>query len=691
MERIQRGELAPVPRRKVNAVIDTVDEIYEASEGAISFAAGLNPLPTEEPETAGQLWNSGGVVRVAGTAGRLDAVYASRDELLSPTARLSSLADGDIVMAGGLFYERQAGATAIPDLPDFIPGASGVSPAHFGAVPGTGQDCSTQVQAAADFIRSSYNTAKGRYDYDWDWFGETFRADDSIDLTMARNPGLTLRNGRLYSKAAGKIALDLAGSNTVTLIDFQVRGDATTPPRCGIYVGRCLIGGGYPASANFKMTGTSGFSGGVEWLGYCNMASEVESIEGSVQITVRSRSLLATPAAHVSDMQTIVDQFGSALESDFVDLPPPGTDLSNLGHNLSQLNLRHQATINTVVEDITNANPAVVTVASVAGLSNGDTIFISGGNIGMTGVAGRVYTIGALDAVANTFTLVGKDTTAAGAYTSGASVQNQTGPGWLTSGLRSVNAEAAYIVTYGGSTAIIDGDGGSPPREWQFAFQTERDAPVVLEIRKTSGTMTCPEMYFYNPMHEQVAHDAVVKLVGAGTVVFNGGCMRISNMSEAPTNGLFSPWSSFTFRGYDIAVPLEAALTNGGGLPATYTGTTFAADRLVKLKHHGSYLEDFEGATFGTNGTVLTEPGIRYSLGKHIVYRPGVAAEREIQVRDSAITGAFTSAANAINTEDKYPGKMAWNTTLNRPVWATGSTSTSVWNFADGTLAHTPA
>lgn len=54
-------------------------------------------------------------------------------------------------------------------------------------------------------------------------------------------------------------------------------------------------------------------------------------------------------------------------------------------------------------------------------------------------------------------------------------------------------------------------------------------------------------------------------------------------------------------------------------------------------------------------------------------------------------TTQLASAADTINTESKGPGRMCWNTTANRPVWATGSTATATWVYADGTTAHTPA
>ncbi len=58
----------------------------------------------------------------------------------------------------------------------------------------------------------------------------------------------------------------------------------------------------------------------------------------------------------------------------------------------------------------------------------------------------------------------------------------------------------------------------------------------------------------------------------------------------------------------------------------------------------------------------------------------------------TATSGALGAAANAINTTTgKVAGKQVFNTSSNRPVWATGTAATSAWVYADGTTAHAPA
>ena len=57
----------------------------------------------------------------------------------------------------------------------------------------------------------------------------------------------------------------------------------------------------------------------------------------------------------------------------------------------------------------------------------------------------------------------------------------------------------------------------------------------------------------------------------------------------------------------------------------------------------------------------------------------------------TATTTELEAIANAINTSAlKVQGYQVYNTTDDRPVWAADDTDGGLWNYADGTLAHTP-
>lgn len=55
-----------------------------------------------------------------------------------------------------------------------------------------------------------------------------------------------------------------------------------------------------------------------------------------------------------------------------------------------------------------------------------------------------------------------------------------------------------------------------------------------------------------------------------------------------------------------------------------------------------------------------------------------------------ATTTQLASLTSGINIHRKFEGKLVWNTTTDRPVWAVGAAASDVWRFADGTTAHTP-
>lgn len=54
-------------------------------------------------------------------------------------------------------------------------------------------------------------------------------------------------------------------------------------------------------------------------------------------------------------------------------------------------------------------------------------------------------------------------------------------------------------------------------------------------------------------------------------------------------------------------------------------------------------------------------------------------------------TTNLTNKDSDANQVDKEEGKMVFNETTNRPVWATGSLDTDVWVDATGATAHTPS
>lgn len=76
--------------------------------------------------------------------------YGSRSEFVSAVAGGLARRDGTVIGAGGMFYAASAGATAISDLPGWVP-AGDVYPDHWGAVGNAVNDDTAAIQAAANY------------------------------------------------------------------------------------------------------------------------------------------------------------------------------------------------------------------------------------------------------------------------------------------------------------------------------------------------------------------------------------------------------------------------------------------------------------------------------------------------------------------------------------------------------------
>ena len=60
-------------------------------------------------------------------------------------------------------------------------------------------------------------------------------------------------------------------------------------------------------------------------------------------------------------------------------------------------------------------------------------------------------------------------------------------------------------------------------------------------------------------------------------------------------------------------------------------------------------------------------------------------------IGNTYITSDLGNIASTANTRDKYTGREAWDLTVSRPVWSTGSLASSTWVYSDGSVAATPS
>lgn len=465
--------------------------------------------------------------------------------------------NGALYYVNGLTYQGKTGATDIADLPDLVPLKPLVSPRHFGAMAGISDDYGDEINAAATFVRSSWNSTKKRYDYVLDFGGDTFRSDSSINLTGKRQNGLKIQNGTLYSKAAGKAAIDLVGSYRVQIRDFQVYGAEDAPPAYGFLVGRALINGSYLASPFHFFSGTTGTDGWFTHAGYCNMASEGNIVEASTSWSNSHPSEDAFAVIIVGDNQSIDDYCGSLVGSDYQTVKTSGS-ASCLSHKWQGCRVKRPALYNLAIQSVSLTNPVTITVAAgkvaEAGLVNGQKVFIVKGLAESMG--GEVYTIA--NVVGDTFQLVGVDGSAWEEYDDSGYVNNVTGPAMLISGVNKFNFENGYMLTYGNPAMVIDTRYGQSMRIWDVSFQHERDAPSQVRfVAPDTGQATMTDINITLLNASQLTRRQHFR-INSGLANDGDGTLRLahshlsvlSGPSEVPINGMIYPPSKL--EGYDL-------------------------------------------------------------------------------------------------------------------------------------------
>lgn len=557
-----------------------------------------------------------------------------------------------------------------------------LTPPMFGAQPGATVDNFTPIQAMIDVVRNSYNNTLGAFLYVADFGGESWMIGTSLDVTLVRQPGLRIQNGGLLGECAGQIVMDFAGSTGFYLKDFIINCDETNKPSAGIYYGRCLIDGAYPIAQNNTLDNVL-ITGYVSKVGLVNFASEV-STHDSVDVNIRDRGDSVYAYANVGHAGTL-DTYVGGLTSAYQTLPNAASGShSNILHDERQCIYRRRTDINVTITGITQANPAVVSVAPAdlvaAGLTNGDLIWMYK-IVGMTELNYNNFIVGNLNEVAGTFELAGIDSTIYTAFTSGSFV-NKTGPAVLLNGSRRTDWTAGYMLTYGESSVHVDLDNGAVIKDCSFDFQSEADVPSMFEFFATTGKVI--QKIDINLLNDnQFNKNQIIKATGGGVVRIDGGSLSIANMGSPPALGLFNPEASFNLRDFEVHTPLEASMNPIAGFVG-FTGRLFYADtnRIITV--------GYDTVGLKTSSDTMTDYGIRFSGDTYRTFDPGAMVERELVTRGSAIASQLADITHHINTTGKYNARMVKNTTTGQILWAAGGAAGDVWNDANGTLVITP-
>lgn len=539
------------------------------------------------------------------------------------------------------------------------------TPYDYGAVAGSemSADNVSAVNAMFAAVRASFNTSSRTYDLVPSFAGVFFRCDDEVWVGGFRSPAMMIfgGGGGIYSKAAGKIAFNMALCNRVSLLDFTVYGDPIDTPAYGIYWGKALEGSIYPdcRGINFTNCATRGYFTQTGGLGF---SSETHSqVNCFWQNKARPSSAFALA---IVGHRSIVDKYFTGFSSANCTFPTVAASTqSNLGHELTGVQVERGAEINLTVISVSKALPAVVEVAAgtlaTVDLNNGDTVRFS--VTGMSELRLGEYTVANIDLLNDTFELAGTDSTLFGTFTGG-TVQSTTGPAVLFNGVHNFQADTLYTLAYATRDIVIDMSSGSALRKFHMGFQPERWVDNVIElIAPASGTQTCQNVNFINMSSNQQYGDSVFKYTGAGNITIDGGRIEVINLGVAPPNKLFDDASRLSLRNMTISSQISALLNPASDYVA-YSVKEFAYDRFpIEI----DYTEkDFVGAP--------------------------TVADDFIAVVGSYIDTEFQAIGHHVNIVNKRAGACRWDATSSRPVFSAGANASAVWRFADGTLAYTP-
>lgn len=564
----------------------------------------------------------------------------------------------------------------------------GISPAHFGAATDGSADAAAAVQAAFDAVVASWGAGAQSYQRILDGRGATFRVDSSLDMTGIQQNGLDLRNMKLVGRCAGKAVLDTSGSRNLSLTNVHVYGDPTAAPSVGILSGRILENSYAPAPQHRYINCSA--TGKYTIAALANLASEV-CYEAGCRWSNTTLDHTAHAAIYCLNQAELARVSGKTIVSDYGTMITgwQGKSLTVIKCTGADVRMPHTFTLQ--VTAITNASPAVCTyeAAAPADFANDSHIFISAAP-GMSGVALRSYVVKGHDANAKTFQLYDLDGTtpintgAAGALSGPATLFNRTGAPIFLNGASQFDWDG-YVLSYNDRSVVLaaatsDANEALFPSFVRFAVAAEKVARAFIDVDVGATNRTIRDLTLQ--FIDLANYEALVRRIGSGAVTLVNPVIRAGKATGSGLSGnVCNPASAFSVYGADFAFGNNAFFTPTGW--ASFSGTV--------REPRGYTLYGADRLTFAGNGVALTGAGMRRSAtARYSLWRDGAAAECHIQYQDSSTQTNLRSLAAVINTQDKWPGKQAWDVSNNRPVWASGATAASVWVDAAGTTVHTP-
>lgn len=268
----------------------------------------------------------------------------------------------------------------------------------------------------------------------------------------------------------------------------------------------------------------------------------------------------------------------------------------------------------------------------------------------------------------------------------------------------------ALLFTANSATANVSITDGSDGSQYQI---------LLVTGATTGNTVSWPSNIKFNGIPPQPLANGVVAI---NLVQYSGNWYPIGNAGDvtrqpkvvAATSAdtVFTVARTATVSGYTPAVGDLLMLTCTNGMLANFPTLSINGGSAVPLKIAGAAAV-VEQTAIGAGGQIMlyytgsawsvvgaqmnwqTATTAQMQAGTDTTQRwmtPQLVAQAIAALSDPvSTTSALAAIGNAVNTSGKYAGKHYFNTTTNKPVWATGSSAGSTWVDATGTVAHTPA
>lgn len=176
--------------------------------------------------------NPGGTTWEERTPAQVNAATSlTRADFVTNLTDISALSsDGDVIVAGGLAYEKSAGATTISDLNDWVP-VDPIVPNHWAenTTPGT-TDMRSAIQAMWDYSAANGVRVTSR--------SQTYGIGDSGSDINGRSYGLLLKDGLVFDPVPGT-TFKVLDSQDIDLINT----DRTSPLDRVTFSGEIILDG----------------------------------------------------------------------------------------------------------------------------------------------------------------------------------------------------------------------------------------------------------------------------------------------------------------------------------------------------------------------------------------------------------------------------------------------------------------